>query len=94
MMNIKTPLAEIGWTSEKADNGDPLKHRIHGEICHWYSGLIEGREWSAWIGTDSGSVYLHSGGDMAFDEFVEVIKSGWPKAKVVPGSRSLFGEED
>jgi hypothetical protein len=35
-----------------------------------------------------GSVYLHSGGDMAFEEFIELIKSGWPKAK--PEQRGLF----
>lgn len=66
-MNIKTPLAEHGWQPECDDKGNPLTHRIHGEWCHWYAGQIDGRQWSAWIGTDSGSVYLHSGADMTID---------------------------
>ena len=81
-------LAEFDWKPENDDKGKPLQHRIAGEICHWYAGTIEGRLWSAWIGTDSGSVYLHAGGDMAFDHFVDVIQNGWPKAK--PPQRGLF----
>ena len=88
MMNIKTPLGEYGWKPECDDKGKPLTHRICGEWCHWYAGTIDGQQWSAWIGTDSGSVYLHSGGDLAFDNFVDVIKNGWPKVK--PEQRGLF----
>jgi len=87
MINTKQ-LAELGWRPEKANNGDTLQHRISGEICHWYAGMIEARPWSAWIGTDSGSVYLHGGEDMAFDAFVGIVANGWPKVK--EPQRGLF----
>ena len=79
MFNIKGPLAEVGWKPELDCHGKTLTHRINGEWCHWYKGVIEDRVWSAWIGTDSGTVYLHAGEDMGFEEFIELIKSGWPK---------------
>lgn len=83
-------LRAVGWHRETEE----LKHQINAESCHWYEGKIDGVEQSAWIGTKSRMVYLHCGGDYEFDEFIELVRNGWPKVKVPAAERSLFGDDD
>ena len=83
-------LASLGWHRDK----DNIQHRILGETYHWYSGDIDGKEWSAWIGIETGNCCPHGAEDFVFDEFTKIIANGWPRAKVLQGSRSLFGDED
>lgn len=82
-------LASLGWRQDDKK----LQHRILGEIYHWYSGDIDGTEWSAWIGSETGKCCPHGAEDFSFDEFTKIIASGWPGKKVLAGSRSLFDDE-
>jgi hypothetical protein len=87
-------LAELGWKMEETAG----RYQICGERCRWISGKISGVEWSAWMSETSGTVYLHTaaaGHDFKFDAFVEIVRDGWPVAKVAPKSRGFdFGEDD
>lgn len=79
-------LLSLDWTREiDPPSGNPLTHPINSEPCNWYSGQIAGIDRSAWIGTKTGKVYLHSGGDHEFEEFCEIVRNGWPVAKVTRG---------
>ena len=87
-------LATLGWQrDEKAG-----KHQICAERCEWISGKIETLDWSAWISTVSGMVYLHRGGELEnryfwFEAFCRLVENGWPKV-VIPKPRGFEFPED
>lgn len=85
-------LADLEWYIDDTAG----RHLICGEKCHWIYGLIESVKWSAWIGSQSGMVYLHTSPaiDMEFDSFINVVRDGWPKAKVISVARGFdFGDD-
>ena len=90
-------LAALGWIpSTDPQTGRQLEHKICGERCYWITGLIDGIEWHAWISEKSGMVYLHTSPeiDKPFNEFIALVRDGWPVAKVAPVARGLFEGDD
>ena len=92
----KNALTKLSWNVETdPQTGDPLQHKICTETCYWITGKIDCVEWNAWISEVSGMVYLHTSPeiDKPFDGFCELVRDGWPKAKVAPVSRGLFDDD-
>ena len=85
-------LDSLGWHHDETSG----RHQICAERCHWIAGKIDGVEWSAWISEVSGMVYLHTDPaiDKPFDEFIALVRDGWPKPKAALAVRGFdFGDE-
>ena len=93
-LRIQT-LEALGWQRDESSG----LHQICAERCEWIIGRISSLEWSAWMSTVSGMVYLHRGGepeerDFEFDAFCKLVENGWPKVVVIPKTRGFdFGED-
>ena len=85
-------LASLGWSHDDESG----RHKIYAERCVWISGKISCVDWSAWMSEVSGMVYLHASPavDLPFEEFVGVVRNGWPEKKQAPAERSLFGDDE
>ena len=66
----------------------------------YISGPIGPVEWAAWIGVESGNVYVQRAAytlgeyDFTFEAFCDLVKNGWPVAKVAPVARGFdFGDD-
>ena len=89
-------LLRLGWIHDETSG----RHQVCAERCDYISGTIGTVEWAAWIGVDSGMVYLQGQPavagdyDFTFDAFCTLVRDGWPVVKVAPAARGLFDGED
>lgn len=101
-MTHTTRLSELlkrGWTCtddfirpacENPKPGKPTVSHRSVEI----SGMIQGVPLVAFLSVECGLVMMQRGDDFTFDEFLALLDGKTGAARVLPGQRSLFGDEE
>ena len=93
-------LSAIGWLPGLDPvSKNHIQYQINGERVWHIECTISGVATAAWMRDKDGFVFVQIAGpdegmDFEFDAFCELVKDGWPVAKVAPVARGLFDGED